>query len=256
MNKKLLLFDVDGTICDSGKKITSHMANSISNLIKSGCDIGIVGGGSFDKILYQLDNQVVPEFIFSECGSVYHKFNSQKSQYELININNLRLEPEYIQINQLVKTCLRYISEMEYLVSGNFIDLRNGLIYVSLVGMSATDEERANFINLDTIHKFRKELIDTLISQAYELGIRDKIDICLGGSVGIAIYPAKWNKVQVLDWINHGEYDNIYYFGDKYLTDGNDYLLINHPNITGCPVDSLEQTMNILNKLYNEFTKN
>lgn len=256
MKKKLLLFDVDGTICDSGKKITSYTANSITNLIKFGCDIGIVGGGAFDKILYQLDNQVVPEFIFSECGSVYHKFNSQTSQYELINVNNLRLEPEYTQINQLVKTCLRYISEMEYLVSGNFIDLRNGLIYVSLVGMSATDEERANFINLDTIHKFRKELIDTLISQAYELGIRDKIDICLGGSVGIAIYPAKWNKVQVLDWINCGEYETIYYFGDKYLTDGNDYELINHTNITGCPVDSLEQTTNILNKLYNEFTKN
>jgi len=256
MKKKLLLFDVDGTICDSGKKITFHLANSILNLVKSGCVIGIVGGGVFAKILYQLDNQVIPEFIFSECGSVYHKFNFQTSQYELINVNNLRLEPEYTQINQLVKTCLRYISEMEYLVSGNFIDLRNGLIYISLVGMSATDEERTTFINLDTIHKFRKELIDTLISQAYELGIRDKIDICLGGNVGIAIYPAKWNKVQVLNWINCGEYESVYYFGDKYLTDGNDYELINHSNINGCRVDSLEQTTNILNELYNEFIKN
>lgn len=256
MKNKLLLFDVDGTICDSGKKITSQMANSISNLVISGCEIGIVGGGIFSKILYQLDDKIVPKYIFSECGSVYHKFNSQTSQYELINVNNLRLEPEYNQINQLIKTCLRYISEMEYLVSGNFIDLRNGLIYVSLVGMSATDEERANFINLDTIHKFRKELIYTLISQAYELGIRDKIDICLGGSVGIAIYPAKWNKVQVLDWINCEKYNSVYYFGDKYLTDGNDYQLINHPNITGCPVDTLEQTTDILNKLYNQLTKN
>jgi phosphomannomutase len=256
MKKKLLLFDVDGTICDSGKKITSHMAKSISNLVKSGCVIGIVGGGAFGKILYQLDDKIVPEFIFSECGSVYHKFNTKKSQYELINCNNLRLEPEYKQINQLVKTCLRYISEMEYLVSGNFIDLRNGLIYVSLVGMVATDEERANFIQLDFINGYRKELINILISQAYELGIRDKIDICLGGSVGIAIYPAKWNKVQVLDWINCGEYDSVYYFGDKYLLDGNDYELINHPNIVGCPVDSLEQTTNILNELYNQFTKN
>lgn len=256
MKKKILLFDVDGTICDSGKKITPPMANSILNLVKSGCEIGIVGGGTFGKILYQLDNQVVPEFIFSECGSVYHKFNTKKSQYELINCNNLRLEPEYKQINQLVKTCLRYISKMEYLVSGNFIDLRNGLIYISLVGMVATDEERANFISLDSIHNYRKELIDMLISQACELGIRDKIDICLGGSVGIAIYPAKWNKLQVLDWINYEEYESIYYFGDKYLTDGNDYKLINHPNITGYPVDTLEQTMDILNELYNQFTKN
>jgi len=75
MKKKLLLFDVNKTICDSGKKITSHMANSIRNLVISGCEIGIVGGGAFNKIIYQLDNQIVPKFIFSECGSVYHKFN-------------------------------------------------------------------------------------------------------------------------------------------------------------------------------------
>lgn len=254
--KKLLLFDVDGTICDSGKKISSYMANTINNFINLGCIFGIVGGGTFNKILYQLDNQVIPKFIFSECGSVFHEFNSQTNQYKLININNIRLEPEYIQINKLVKTCLNYISKMDYLVSGNFIDLRNGLIYVSLVGMVATNEERENFINLDNIHHYRKELIDTLILHAFELGIRNKIDICLGGSVGIAIYPTKWNKVQVLDWIDNTKYDTIYYFGDKYLIDGNDYKLINHPNIIGCCIDNLEQTTNILEALYNRFTKN
>lgn len=255
---KILLFDVDGTICDSGKKIDILMANSINNLSKLGCKIGIVGGGTFNKILYQLDNKIVPEYIFSECGSVYHKFNLEKSQYELININNLRLEPEYSQINQLIKTCLNYISHADYLVSGNFIDLRNGLIYVSLVGMVATDEERSNFINLDLIHNYREELIHILKSQATQLGINEKIDICLGGSVGIAIYPSKWNKLQVLNWINTDKdsFNEIYFFGDKYLPNGNDYELINHPNVIGIPVDSLEQTIEILNKIYYKFTKN
>jgi len=256
MKKKLLLFDVDGTICDSGKKISSSMANSMTNLVKSGYEIGIVGGGTFNKILYQLDNKVVPKYIFSECGSVFHTLNFKTSQYEQINVNSLRSEPEYTQINKLVKTCLKYISNVDYLVSGNFIDLRNGLIYVSLVGMSATDDERENFIQSDFINGYRKELIDILKSQAVELGIDDYIDICLGGGVGIAIYPAKWNKVQVLDWINCGEYESVYYFGDKYLPNGNDYQLISHSNITGCHVDSLEQTTNILNELYNQFTKN
>ena len=32
MKKKLLLFDVDGTICESGKKISFSMANLINNL--------------------------------------------------------------------------------------------------------------------------------------------------------------------------------------------------------------------------------
>ncbi len=91
---KLLLFDVDGTICDSGKKITCQMALQLNKLVQVGCVIGIVGGGTFNKIIYQLDNQIYPKYIFSECGSVFHLFNSEISQYELVNVNNIRLEPE------------------------------------------------------------------------------------------------------------------------------------------------------------------
>lgn len=256
---KLLLFDVDGTICDSGKKISFQMASQLIKLVEIGCELGIVGGGTFDKIISQLDNKFNPKYIFSECGSVFNLFNSSTNQYELINKNNLRLESEYPQINKLVKTCLNYISHTDYLVSGNFIDLRNGLIYVSMVGMVATDEERANFITLESTHNYRNELIQILQSQALELGIADQIDICLGGSVGIAIYPSKWNKVQVLDWINFVNFDqnNIYqihYFGDKYLPDGNDYKLISHPDIIPHPVDSLEQTLSILADLYLAFS--
>ena len=105
-------------------------------------------------------------------------------------------------------------------------------------------------------NNYRNELIKILQSQAQNLVILDKIDICLGGSVGIAIYPSKWNKIQVLNWINVNEYNNykIHYFGDKYLSDGNDYKLINHPHIIPHPVNTLEDTINILNNLYLEFS--
>ena len=249
MNKinKLLLFDVDGTICESGKKITLQMAQSINNLISRKYDIGIVGGGTFEKIIYQLDNLVIPYYIFSECGSVYHKLNKELNQYELINKNNLRLEPEYIKINKLVKESLKFISSMDYLISGNFIDLRNGLIYISLVGMSANDEERTNFIELDKIYKFREKLIDILTKYSEKLNLNEYLSICEGGSVGIGIYPKKWDKIQVLNWINN--YDNIYFFGDKYTPGGNDYELMQCSQIIPYPTNSLEQTMDILDKI-------
>lgn len=259
-NNKLLLFDVDGTICDSGKKITDQMALKINKLILNDFKIGIVGGGTFDKITWQLDNKILPDYIFSECGSVYHKLfkdiEANSHQYVLLNKNNLRSEPEYIYINKLVKTCLKFISEMDYLVSGNFIDLRNGLIYVSLVGMVSNDEERNNFIKLDSQFGIRNKLIQILSDQAKELKIDNYLDICNGGHVGIAIYPKKWNKVQVLDLLSvdlqlngKSPYSQIHYFGDKYLPDGNDYLIMEQPNVIAHRIDSLEQTLCELNYL-------
>jgi phosphomannomutase len=245
--KKILLFDVDGTICDSGKQIKEEMAESINRLANQGYEIGIVGGGKFDKILYQLDDKVHPEHIFSECGSVYHLL--YEYEYELVYKNNLREEPEYEKINKLVKISLKFISETDYLVSGNFIDLRNGLIYISLVGMVATDEERANFIEKDKINGYRTTLLNILREEAISLGISETIDITYGGTVGLAIYPKKWNKVQVLETIRTDFYEKIYYFGDKYEKDGNDYELIINPDVIGVCVDSLNDTKHFLDGL-------
>jgi phosphomannomutase len=246
---KIYLFDVDGTICESGKKISSQMATILNKMIENQIKIGIVGGGTFEKIIYQLDNLVKPEIIFSECGSVYHEYNFEQKEYVLINKNNLRLEKEYPKINKLVKTCLKYISTVPYLISGNFIDLRNGLIYVSLVGMVANDEEREKFTQMDKIYNYRKNLIAILKAQSIDLKIINYIDICLGGSVGIAIYPKKWNKVQVLNWINL-EHNEIHYFGDKYEPDGNDYELLNHKSIIPHRINTIEETLNILTEIF------
>jgi len=54
MNHKLIIFDVDGTITESGELISNSMKNTIKNL-PNDFDLAILGGGKLDKILYQLD---------------------------------------------------------------------------------------------------------------------------------------------------------------------------------------------------------
>ena len=53
--KKLILLDVDGTITNSGCKIDSKMEN-ILILLSQNFELGIVGGGKIDKIIWQLEN--------------------------------------------------------------------------------------------------------------------------------------------------------------------------------------------------------
>jgi phosphomannomutase len=244
---KLLLFDIDGTIAESGQELDNDMKNLLEILIKNGFIIGIVGGGKLDKVLQQLGNTYFYHY-FTECGCVYHE--NQAS-----NINELKLVPIYLknirdhklypQINELIKKTLSFLSCVDYTLTGYFVDLRNGIIYLSLIGLNANNEERNHFMKLDKINNYRKRLLNILHDLAKELDIFDKVCIYEGGSVGIAIYPVEYDKSQVLS-VLQDKYQEIHYFGDKYLENGNDRNLINNPKVIGHCVDSVFDTKKIL----------
>ena len=141
---------------------------------------------------------------------------------------------------------MNFISNVDYNITGHFIDLRCGLVYISLIGMSANDEERKYFKTLDKNNNIRNKLIDILKNKSQELNILDKISINIGGSVGIAIFPTEYDKIQVLE-ILENKYDEIYYFGDKYEEGGNDYLIIKKLDKHGIKIYKIEDTFNFLN---------
>lgn len=254
MKKNIILFDVDGTIAESGQIINNIIKNLIKQISKY-FDIGIVGGGTKEKILYQLEDLYFNHYFF-ECGCVYYVNNSLNK--EEINLNeqytkNIRDHILYPKINILVKEALLFLSRVDYTISGNFIDLRNGMIYISLIGMSATNNERKYFVDLDKIFNYRKTLLDILINKATDIGISNNITICEGGTVGLAIYPVENDKEQVLKYLS--EYNEIYYFGDKYDKRGNDYKIISNKKVIGYHIDNIEMTINLLTKLIKIISK-
>ena len=245
--KNLLLFDVDGTITESGEKIKNDMASIMNYMKTENIEIGIVGGGQMDKITKQLDDKICFDHYFTECGCVYIQ-SIDKSLFEIYT-KNIREHNTYPAINILIKTALNFLSQVDYTITGNFIDLRNGIIYVSLIGLSANSQERQIFMELDKTHQYRQQLLSILHNKARDLDIIDKVDIVEGGRVGIAIYPTEYDKIQVLESLSKDEYHQIYYFGDKYGVNGNDYQLINSDRVIGVKVDSLDDTMEFLKKL-------
>lgn len=249
--KNLFLFDVDGTITESGEKIKDNIVK-ILNKIKdnSNNELGILGGGKLDKILYQLDNKIIFNHYFTECGCCYYK-NLSKNDISLNNVytKNIRDHTLFYEFNKLIKISLNYLSYVDYNLSGTFIDLRSGLIYVSLIGMQANNSERNYFINIDNKDKIREKLLIKLNNHLIDNNLVDKIVACEGGTVGIALYPIEWDKIQVLDKIDINNYQNIHYFGDKYLQNGNDYKIINSNLVNGYKIDNINDTIYYLNKL-------
>lgn len=247
MNNNLYLFDVDGTIAESGEQITDKMKDILLK-IGSYNEIGIVGGGKLDKILWQL-RDVKFKHYFTECGCIYNKYYNNSDTYIEIYKKNIREHPLYNEINKLIKIALQFLSNVEYTLTGNFIDLRSGLIYISLIGMSANESERKRFITLDNSNNYRKRLLDLLFKEALKLNIWNKIHIVYGGSVGIAIYPSEYDKKQIMEHININNYNEIHYFGDKYENNGNDFNLLNHSKVIGHKINKVEDTYNYLYKL-------
>lgn len=194
--KKLILFDVDGTITESGDLIKDQIVSTINNLKNNGYEIGIVGGGKIDKILYQLNNKIIFDHYLSECGCVYHKF-SDSLELQQVYFKNIREHILYQKINTLIKLCLQFLATVDYTLSGHFIDLRNGIIYVSLIGLSANQEERHYFMELDKKNNYRKHLLEILNTQLIEMECNGKIDVVEGGSVGIAIYPSEFDIIKL-----------------------------------------------------------
>lgn len=253
----LLLFDVDGTIVESGEKIDSEMSDILNKLKDKNYELGIVGGGKLEKILQQLDDKILFKHYFSECGCVYHINKDINTNFwlEEIYIKNIRNHQEYNNINILIKSALNYLSNVDYNLTGHFIDLRNGIIYISLIGMSATKEERKYYMEQEKKHNYRLELINILNEKARELKCEKNISILLGGNVGISLYPTDYDKEQILQHININNYKEIYYFGDKYLKDGNDYKLLNNKNIIGKNIDNIKETKIILEDLYQKISE-
>ena len=246
MNKDIILFDVDGTLVESGNEIEKDEYYEILNSLKNKYEIGIVGGGTLDKIKEQLKyDKIIFDHYFTECGCVYH--NSKLSN---IYKKNIRNHPLYENINKLIKLAINYISNVDYNITGHFIDLRNGIIYISLIGMQANNNERKYFINLDKTYGYRPKLLELLRDESVKLGISEKISINYGGSVGIGIYPNEYDKKQVIDYFKEkNKFNKILYFGDKYDKDGNDYHIINHNLVTGYKINSIDETFNILKTL-------
>ena len=249
MKKLLLLFDVDGTIAESGQKINKNIVELLNNCLKNELiELGIVGGGKLDKIMWQT-NEVKFHHYFSECGCVYNKLINDN--LELIYEKNIREHSLYNSINILIKLALKFLSNVDYNLTGNFIDLRTGIIYISLIGLSATEQERNYFKELDAQFNYRKKLLNILQNKALELNIYNKIHIVYGGSVGIAIYPSEYDKKQIMNHINHADYSEIHYYGDKYQHDGNDYLLLNHDYVIGHKIKNPSETFEYLKRLLN-----
>ncbi|XP_006109005.2 phosphomannomutase 2-like [Myotis lucifugus] len=115
-------------------------------------------------------------------------------------------------IQDLINYCLSYIAKIQLPKKrGTFIEFRNGMLNVSPIGRSCSQEERIEFYELDKKENIRQKFVADLQKEFAGKGLTFSI----GGQISIDVFPHGWDKRYCLGHVEKDGYKTIYFFGDK-----------------------------------------
>ncbi|KAB7507029.1 Phosphomannomutase 2 [Armadillidium nasatum] len=238
----LLLFDVDGTLTNSRKKIEPWMS-SFMKKVREKVTCGLVGGSDICKIAEQigsLEEALSYDYVFAENGLVAYKKN------ELIAKQSIEKHVGEELLQKLINFALSYMSKLVLPVKrGTFVEYRNGMINLSPVGRSCSQEVRNQFFELDKKENIRLKFVEALKEAFPDSGLC----FAIGGQISIDVYPTGWDKTFCLQFVEK-DFKEIYFFGDKTMPGGNDHAIYADPRTKGfsvtCPEDTKKQVASLL----------
>ncbi|KAF7430566.1 Phosphomannomutase [Pleurotus ostreatus] len=240
--KKLVLFDVDGTLSLARQSASPEMIALLRDLRKLSA-IGFVGGSDMVKILEQLGSNATEEFdyAFAENGLTAYKFGKPLESQSFIKFVG---EERY---KKLVSFILHYIADMDIPIKrGTFVEFRNGMINVSPIGRNATIAERLDFQAYDKEHGLREKFVKILQEKFADYGLTYSI----GGQISFDVFPHGWDKTYALNHVQDEGFEEIHFFGDKTYKGGNDYEIFSDPRTIGHTVSSPADTQRILKEMF------
>ena len=233
----MFLFDVDGTLTPSRKKIDKEFSKFFSNFCKTH-EVYLVTGSDRDKTITQLGKTLYNKVkrVYNCSGnSVWEKNkNVHTSEWNCPCILSSYLELELNASQFKIRT-------------GKHIEERPGCINFSILGRGEDNMKyRSEYVVWDRKMEERDKLAQNLR--------RLFPDLCItvGGETGLDISPKGHDKSQILqDFETH---DTITFFGDKTFVGGNDYsiahAIINQKLGTVHQVSNYNETWEILKSQY------
>ena len=203
-NRNKFIFDVDGTLTPSRGKMDYNF-KAFFNTFCLVNDVYLVTGSDKPKTIEQIS-----EGTYNLCKRVY-----QCSGSDVWDAETNILKSGWT-LSDLARTFL-ISCEYESLFSlrtGNHIEQRSGMVNFSVVGRNANAEQRAKYVEYDTV---KNERIN--IASAFNIMFPD-LQATVGGDTGIDIAARGADKSQILR--DFKEDDTIHFYGDAMFEGGND----------------------------------
>jgi phosphomannomutase len=216
--KRLIVFDLDGTLAESKSSIDAEMAKLLTALL-SIVKVAVISGGAWPQFEKQVlahllhDARLKNLSLLPTCGT---KFYQHDEQWKLLYSEDFT-DVEKKKIIESLKRTVASANCTEKKVWGEAIEDRGSQITFSALGQQAPLEEKKKW---DPDFNKRKKIKAVLEKLIPEFSVR------LGGATSVDVTQHGIDKaygIRKLRDILHTQIDEMIFVGDALFPGGNDY---------------------------------
>lgn len=210
-NKICYVFDVDGTLTEPRKKMSSSFANELSAWMK-GKQCYIATGSDYNKTREQVPLDILDEFEYIFCCMGNEMRGKHGKVLEKSN---------FILPTSLEDDLAKFLQNSKFLnKTGNHLEFRTGMVNFSVVGRNANHDEREEYNLWDNKNLERKRICH-FINKNYPT-----LNASVGGSISIDIIEEGSDKGQVVHRLENAGATKIVFVGDRCYPGGNDWGIV------------------------------
>jgi HAD superfamily hydrolase (TIGR01484 family) len=238
--KKLIVFDLDGTLAESKSSLDPEMSGLLHDLL-SIVKVAVISGGDWPQFEKQVisklphDERLRELFLLPTCGTKFYRYSGAwKKLYEE------DFTPE--EREKIVSSLKKAIGVAGFKIEklwGEQIEDRGSQITFSALGQHAPLEEKEKW---DPDFAKRKEIKAILDESIPEFSVR------IGGSTSIDITKPGIDKaygIRKLQDLLHISLQEMIYIGDALFVGGNDYPA-EKAGVDSIPVKGPEETKRVI----------
>jgi phosphomannomutase len=239
--KKVIIADVDDTICESCQVIWPEMAAEIDRLVRNGFTFAFISGTKSDDLKKMVSVGLKEtHHILGTTGTNYMLICGEDSDI-VYNLSFTNEEKE--EINLAFEKLINYYNIQSMTTKEDQLQDRDSQITLSAIGRHAPSDMKRNY---DSDGKIRMMWVGYLRNFLSE----DKYAVKVAGTTSIDVTRKGFDKESgIRKFAEHHSFDinSILFFGDKIYPGGNDFPAT---RIVDCiSVKSPHDTLDILKKL-------
>lgn len=229
MRRKVIAFDLDGTLAPSKSPLPDRMSDLLDRLLDV-YHVCVISGGKFGQFEKQLLNNLKADssrlerlHLMPTCGTRYYRYNSAKSEWDNIYAEDFT-DAEKKKILSVLDKVVKDLGYVEKEVWGDTLEDRGSQITWSALGQDIVDHlgeegvRRKEEWDADNAKKNRvREAAAELLPE---------FEVRVGGVTSVDITKPGIDKAygmkKIMDMLEIGK-GEIFFIGDRIKEGGNDY---------------------------------